>query len=156
MTATEFLKVHLEELAIKFPSVHIKYGYNSIIETHIVELLPLIEYKTNKDLDNSWIPVSLQFMEKFQYEEIAFISSDSTLSISSEHILFEFNPNACTEEHVISELFAPLTKFALTYSFSTQVPDGIIMPFFFDAVLELPLEELKDETHFDYSCLAAA
>lgn len=126
MAAVDFLKKELNILAEKFPTVHIKYGYNEKIDTHIVELLPLIEYTSNKELDNAWVPLSINFMETFENEEIAFISSDSSLSL--KNVIFEFNA-ACKEEDIITELFAPFTKgFGLyNYTFPTSMPKGKII-----------------------------
>ncbi|HTB51895.1 MAG TPA: hypothetical protein VK718_03900 [Ferruginibacter sp.] len=91
MTPIKFLKKELEIIAKKFPNVHIKYGFNSAIDTHIVELLPIEEYNDNKELDNAWIDVSMKFLEAFENEDIAFISSDSSLKISE--VILEYNEN---------------------------------------------------------------
>ena len=125
MNPVEFLKDELQSMAVKFPTVHIKYGYNYLIDTHIVELLPLIEYLENAELDKAWIPLSIQFMEEFADDNIAFISSDSPLSI--KEVIFEFNPLACSEENIISEIFAPLTEREFSYDFPTEIPNGRII-----------------------------
>ena len=153
MTSTDFLKRELEAIANKFTNVHIKYGYNDIIETHIVELLPLIEYNTNKALDDAWIPVSLKFMEMFKDEEVAFISSDSSLTL--KNVIFEFNAS-CTEESVISELYAPLTEIHLCYTFPTEFPNGRILANTNFNCLNSPIEILSEESNLEYSYLAAA
>ena len=125
MNPVEFLKYELHNIAVKFPNVHIKYGYNYLIDTHIVELLPLIEYLENKELDKAWIPLSIDFMEQFADDNIAFISSDSSLAI--KEIIFEFNPLACSEENIISEIFAPFAEFEFNYDFPTDIPNGRII-----------------------------
>jgi hypothetical protein len=154
MNSTEFLKNELQLIATKFPSVHIKYGYNSMIETHIVELLPLIEFTTNVELDNTWIPLSLKFMEIFKDEEVAFISSDSSLSL--KNVIFEFNESACTEEGIITELFAALMENTINYTFPTDIPNGILIGSSIISFLSLPIEKLSDEHYSDNSYLAAA
>ena len=125
MNPVEFLKYELQHIAVKFPHVHIKYGYNSLIDTHIVELLPLIEYIENTELDKSWIPLSIKFMEEFTNDNIAFISSDSSLAIKD--VIFEFNPLACSEENIISEIFAPFAEIEFNYDFPTDIPNGRII-----------------------------
>ena len=125
MTSVEFLKIELQGIAAKFPNVHIKYGFNSKIDLHIVELLPLIEYTTNKKLDEAWIPVSLNFLETYKDEEVTFISSNSRLSLKES--IFEFNENACSEENIISEIFAKIAEQEFDYEFPTSMPNGRIM-----------------------------
>jgi len=92
MNPTNYLKRELKIIAKNFPNVNIRYGYNKVIETHIVELLPLVEYNENNKLDDAWIPLSISFLEKYMGEEIAFISSDSSLSLKDT--IFEFNASA--------------------------------------------------------------
>lgn len=155
MAAVDFLKKELNILAGKFPTVHIKYGYNEKIDTHIVELLPLIEYTTNKELDNAWVPLSITFMETFENEEIAFISSDSSLSL--KNVIFEFNA-ACKEEDIITELFAPFTKeFVLyNYTFPTSMPNGKIISQPLLDFLNTPVQNIDEGNILDTSYSQAA
>lgn len=125
MTPVEFLQIELKKVAEKFPNVNIRYGYDDIIDTHVVELLPLIEYNSNDELDKAWIPLSIEFLRKYMNEEIAFISSDSSLSLKD--IIFEYNYKDCTEENIISELFAPLTEQTLFYEFPTDIPNSRVI-----------------------------
>ncbi len=156
MTPAEFLKKELNILATKFPGVHIKYGFNNKIDMHIVELLPLIEYSNNKELDKSWFPVSINFMEIYKDEEIAFISSDSSLSLKD--VIFEFNHTACREENIITELFGPLTKEFITYSYSfpTSMPNGRIISPSIVKFLDSPIEKIDESHILDNSYLHAA
>src|SRR5688572_26160899 len=100
MTSLEFIKKELQGLAEKFPNIHIKYGFDEIIETHIVEMSPPHEYYNNRCLDKAWIPVSLQFLELFLDEDITFISSDSSLKI--EEVILEFNQPSYIDEYIIT------------------------------------------------------
>ncbi|MEO6404543.1 MAG: hypothetical protein ABIO32_03580 [Ferruginibacter sp.] len=154
MTSLEFLRTELEELASNFPNVHIKYGFNTIVDTHIVELLPLVEYKTNEELDKAWIPMSLRFIERFQDEDIAFISSDSSLSLRKT--LFEFNSQACSEQNLLAEIYGELTEQMLDYSFPTDVPDAEIADLTFAKFISLPVENITMDQYQDNSYLAAA
>lgn len=86
MALNTFLKENLEKLAQQFPQVQIKYAYNYSIATHIVELTPEKEYYFNEELDNAWIPVSIEFMETFPADSISFISSDSSLAIAKPEL----------------------------------------------------------------------
>ncbi len=145
MKPIEFLKKELKSIAEKFPNVHIKYGFNSLIETHIVELLPLIEYTENKELDKAWIPLSLQFMEEYADDNIAFISSDSPLSL--KEITFEFNSTACSEGNLISEIYAPLTESELHYDFPTKISNGKILINAFVNLSENFINNFNEDEH---------
>ena len=114
MNSLEFLKVELEKISKKFNAVHIKYGFNRAISTHIVELLPLAEYLHNDTLTEAWMPLSFEFGAQFPNEEIAFVSSNSTLSIQEP--IFEFNiPAHCFGD--ISTFYAPISQQEFNYSF---------------------------------------
>ena len=149
MKPSEFLKSELEHIAKKFPNVHIKYGFNDTINTHIVELLPLIEYNNNKDLGNAWVPIFFKFMDTFKSEEITFISSDSSLTLST--ILFELNQNACNEECIITGLFEPFTRVAVYYEFPTFMQNGILIgdssPFIINSIIVEPTDSSYLETY---------
>lgn len=122
MNQTEFLYGQLEVIAKDFPQVRIKYAFNNVIRTHIVELLPEEEYKFNSQLDDAWIPLSFRFREHFPDAEISFVSSDSTLSIKQPE--FEFNtPNALLDLGFLSEIFDELSSKEISYTFPTCIPD---------------------------------
>ena len=85
----EFLYNELEVIADKFPGVHIRCGYNAVIKFHVVELLPLEQFKNNIELANAWMSLYFKFVETFNHKDITFISADATLSLGK--LLFEFN-----------------------------------------------------------------
>lgn len=85
MTTLEYLQEKLSFLAENF-DITVKYHYDDKIFRHIVELTPPDEYYNNEKLDDSWIKISLEFMELFPDDNISFVSNDSTL-ISNEHQL---------------------------------------------------------------------
>lgn len=150
MSAQNFLYSALEDISIKFPQVGIKYSFNSVINTHIVVLLPLEEYHSNSALDDAWIPLSFQFRELFPEDEIAFVSSDSSLSSSTP--IFEFNrlSNAFT---IPESFFETFSVEALDYSFSTRMPIGAITigaPI--AGILDYPKENIRfdDSIHYYY------
>jgi hypothetical protein len=151
MEARDYLRKELKLIAEKFPNVNIRYGYDNIIDTHIIELLPLIEYNTNDELDKAWIPLSISFLDNYMDEEIAFVSSDSSLSI--KNVLFEFNPFACTEKNIMSELFGVLTYTPVNYSFPTEMQDGIIIKNNGINLINNPVEKLNEDGCLDYSYL---
>ncbi len=152
MTSVDFLKSELQIIADKFPNVHIKYGYNNIIETHVIELLPLIEYTNNVELDRTWVPLSLQFMEIFN-EDVTFISSDSSLSI--RNVIFEFNAS-CTDEKIFTEIYAALTNEPICYTFPVSMQGGYLIQNSNIDYLNMPVQNLGDEVDYGTSYLAAA
>ena len=145
MKPSDFLLSSLENIAKDFPQVHIKYAYNNIINTHIVELLPLEEYNNNSKLDDAWIPLSFNFRKKFPDEEITFLSSDSTLSVETP--IFEWNVPEFIFENV-SDLFSELSEQELKYSFPTCMPDeSISFGKSIAIVLSYPEEDSYEEDH---------
>jgi hypothetical protein len=143
MLPKEFLEKELQELSISFPQVHIRYGYDEMIETHIVELLPLSEYNFNKDLDKAWIPISIKFMETYKDEEIAFISSDSTLHL--EKWLLEFNvKHTYKENEVINSLFDVFYKETLNYTFPICITEPRLFESPNPAIINCHFEENRD------------
>lgn len=121
MKAQDFLFNKLKVLSENFPEIHIKYGYDFLIETHIVELLPVSEYYTNKNLDDAWINIAQEFLDRYQNEEVAFISADSSLSLTE--IIFEFRPTSLSKEDPLLRKFFSIliTENVLTYSFPQSI-----------------------------------
>jgi hypothetical protein len=154
MKPIEFIYTHLEDLSKEFPQVHIKYAFNKIIFTHIIELLPLTEYQNNSALDDAWIPLSFDFRKLFPDDEIAFVSSDSTLTICDP--LFEFNVPQ-EEFACMDEIFAELSEDDIKYTFPTYIPSRI-MPFkdSVNRVLSYPEVNFDDFDDFDNSYQQAA
>lgn len=87
MIAVEYIKNGLEKLANHFPQVEIRYSFNYEINTHIIQFDPIDAYYKMPELDAAWIPLSLEFDTIFEDESIAFIGSDSILSISGSYEL---------------------------------------------------------------------
>lgn len=141
--SVEYLQKELKLIADNFPDVNIRYGYNQIIKTHIVELLPLVEYDTNETLENAWIPLSISFLKNYMDEEIAFISSDSTLSLKK--VLFEFNPITFSEKNIISKLYNTLTYSNVKYNFPTVMPNGLISVYQDINIINCPIDNAKDD-----------
>lgn len=118
MNAIDFLKQKLGALAFQFPQVQLKYTYNSSIATHIVELTPEKEYYNNEALDDAWIPVSIEFMETFASESIAFVSSDSSLAIEQPE--FEWNKPVPEDDALtMNKVFHALLQTKATYELPT-------------------------------------
>ncbi|HLX52342.1 MAG TPA: hypothetical protein VKR58_00275, partial [Aquella sp.] len=65
MVAKEFIYNGLHKLSIDFPSVSIKYCFNTMAKTHIVELTPEKLYYEDKGLESAWLDLVVKFMELF-------------------------------------------------------------------------------------------
>ncbi len=156
MNPVDFLKKELGILARKFPNIYLRYGYNDIINTYIVELLPLSEYLNNKALDESWIPVSVRFNEVFKNDDIsiAFISSDSSLSVTE--IIADYNNPVYTNDDSINQIFNRLTERINGYSFPVNMPDGLFLNQDIMKFLKLPVENIESNEAFDDAYLNAA
>ncbi|MBL7767738.1 MAG: hypothetical protein JNK20_02145 [Flavipsychrobacter sp.] len=145
MNQQEFILDKLAKMALHFPQVHIKYDFNKLIQTHIIELSPVEEFENNKKLDEEWIPFSFEFMQKFPGADIAFISPESSLRIINP--TEEFNAPLC-ESLILEEIFGEISGTLLNYSFPTSIPvNGSVIglsiaPIFYPKVeIDFPLED---------------
>ena len=154
MLPAEFLYSELDAMAREFPSIHIKYAYNSLIRTHIVVLLPVEEYHYNKALDDRWMPFSFRFREIFVDEEIAFVSADSVLDMDGP--TWEWNrPELCF--NVFNELFSEVADAELNYYFTTSASiETLVIGSPIKHILSFPSQELPDYPNSDSFYLAAA
>lgn len=91
MLAKNFIFEKLTALAQAFPNILIKYVFNKLAKTHIIELSPLEYYYNNPALDDAWIHISKEFYEQFPSEDISFISVDSSLKIREPEFLLNNN-----------------------------------------------------------------
>ncbi len=119
MTVKEFLKDELTLLSNAFNHVIVKYEYNHLAETHIVELTPQNEYYHNNKLDIFWIDIADRFMNLFPAENLSFVSSDSIVKVTSPEL--EFNlPKAES-----ADWFALLTRIANRDLSNAIIPNRI-------------------------------
>lgn len=93
MTVKEFLREKLLLLAEAFPHITIKYNYDELAESHIVELSPVQEYYNNPNLNDAWLTLVPIFWDQFPTEDITFISTDSTLRIEKPEFAFNQESN---------------------------------------------------------------
>jgi hypothetical protein len=154
MTPQNFIEIKLSALAKQFPHVCIRYGYDEIGQAHIVELTPANEYYSNIELDNSWMPISWEFYDLFENEDLTFITDDSWLKI--ENVILEFNLIKSLDECIISDLFAPIMQNFIAYSFSTKIPAGQIMKNSIGKFLSYPLQDMSEEGIVESSYSIAA
>ena len=153
MLAKDFISEQLQQLAASFPMVQIKYRYEKTAETHIVELTPVHSYYNDPSLENGWMAIAREFMERFPQEDLSFISSDSILRIDQPEL--SFNALAIPNYHLLSNTFTwdayfgkVLDSFLSDVDFQhISLPDDLALP--------LPWERLKvwdtlQSFHYDY------
>lgn len=117
--SVKFIEAKLEELAQHHYDVTVKYGFDYKSEIHIVELTPTAAFYENDNLLDSWIPISVEFKEMFPFEDICFISSDSSLALES--YTFVLNEEKSEESKLLSELYRPYLESEFVYSFVDSV-----------------------------------
>jgi hypothetical protein len=152
MTEREYLEAKLNDLHNKFPHLSIRYGIDIDIHAHLVEILPLEEYKSNRDLDNAWMHIVTEFRSVFPDKDIAFFTSDSLLCI--DVAIFEKLPLYTNEKEILSNLFENVTGF-------NDLPNGHVMDKNRKRVLIInpvmtPKQDMNTENFSEYSYLFAA
>lgn len=81
MTAKSFIIGKLRQWSDRFGKERFSYGYRSVSNTHVIEVLPLVFFQKNKEyLDEEYL-LETDFYEKFPEEEILFVSSDSLIQL---------------------------------------------------------------------------
>jgi hypothetical protein len=81
MNTIDFLRLKLTRLHSAFPNTLIKYGFDTDIDRHIVEITPREVYEHNDELDECWMSIAREFMESYPYQSISFVSDDSILKV---------------------------------------------------------------------------
>ena len=107
MLAKNFIFEKLTSLAQVFPHIVVKYEFNKLAKTHIVELSPMEYYYNDPALDDAWIAISKEFIEQFPSEDISFISVDSSLKIKNPEYIFN---NQSSKIHLRPILFSNLNE----------------------------------------------
>lgn len=114
MESKRFLENKLRELQDRFKKLSIKYQYNPYSEVHIVEILPLVEYKTNEEYIQFESDLSFEFDNSFFPESIMFVSEESLTRVDSPELTFE--PSSIIE---IKEEIVECSDAYDTYSFTS-------------------------------------
>lgn len=104
MNSKQYLISKLEDLHSKFSNLSIRYQYDSYTQMHIVEILPLDEYSSNKDYIELEADLSFEFDNKFFPESVMFISSESLTKITKSEfeilpeLLINITPRRCSSK----------------------------------------------------------
>lgn len=87
----EYIISQLESLYSKFENLKIRYEFNKILNTHLIEILPLEAFESQEYILEE-MSITDDFEELFGFdEEILFISEDSLNKI--QHPSFELGYN---------------------------------------------------------------
>jgi hypothetical protein len=81
MDAKQYILEELNSLVTKFPSVRVRYGYDSNARVHCVEVVPKEVYYSNDEYISWENDVTSRFIEHFPAENIGFISDDAVVGI---------------------------------------------------------------------------
>lgn len=141
MTSYNFLKGELENLSNQFSMINIAYGFDTVIDTHIVELTPESEYYSNSELDSAWLSISKRFMAFYPNEDIAFVTSDSSLKLEEVDYIF----NCKKDDKVLSdlnEIFEELLNGNYITSFESffeTLPNNIIL----DSIMAVDVQRIQ-------------
>ncbi|SFE00672.1 hypothetical protein SAMN05518672_104119 [Chitinophaga sp. CF118] len=101
----KFLKNSLQLLALQFPDIRIRYGYETVLtDTHIVELIP-DECDSNETLLNACSAIGTAFSARFFCENVIFTSSDNSLEIKEP--IFEWNNGISEFDRLYNKMCAP-------------------------------------------------
>ncbi len=89
MKASEFIKEKISELHRQFSNLTVKYGFDESINTHIINITPINEFRNNKELEDAWFHISMEFMNVYPEEGIAFITDDSYLHLEEAGFILQ-------------------------------------------------------------------
>ncbi len=89
MKAIEFIKKELHNIHNLLPFVKMKYEYDTISLTHIVEVTPLSVYKDDKRYEDLELKLMDAFIDHYPDEDILFVSEESLIRV--ENPIFELN-----------------------------------------------------------------
>jgi hypothetical protein len=95
MDAKQYILGELNSLVTKFPSVRVRYGYDSNARVHCVEVVPKEVYYSNDEYISWENNVTSRFIEHFPAENIGFISDDDLMGIENEMYVSEGKNYAC-------------------------------------------------------------
>lgn len=78
----------LQEMVKKIPSIKVLYKYDSESNDHLIEVLPKSEYLSNVEIEEVESQIVLDFIEKFPYESIIFLTDQDGISMENHNDVF--------------------------------------------------------------------
>lgn len=83
MKTKEFLINKLDELTLSFPSLKVSYFIDDFSNSNYIKILPPVEFSENLLYKKHEINIIIDFISKYPYEEIVFVSEDHLLELSN-------------------------------------------------------------------------
>lgn len=83
MKTKEFLISKLDELTLSFPSLKVSYFIDDFSNSNYIKILPSVEFSENLTYKKHEINIILDFINKYPYEEIVFVSENHLLELSN-------------------------------------------------------------------------
>ncbi len=90
MTSIDYIKDRLSQILDEFPEVGCKYEFDEFSFSHIIEISPSDFYLSNKNFKKIEFELLKDFIDKFPYENITFITEEDFYRI--ENPIFEKQP----------------------------------------------------------------
>jgi len=118
MSSEEYIKTQLKDLIVQFPETRVRYVNDEYNNAHLIEIIPNETYHNNSDFKKIEKKIIFSFIEKYQFENIVFLSGDDDYSIGNvywEIIGSSFDAQDAT---VFSD---DLSKSVMAYTASTII-----------------------------------
>lgn len=88
MTSTQAVRESLRELAIEFPSIRLRYQFDELAETHMVEVSPGYIYDASDHFKGAQARIIDEFVQEFPNEGLCFIGPNDVVGIEGEAEVF--------------------------------------------------------------------
>lgn len=107
----KFMETCLQVLALQFPDVKIKYGYNSTLTNlHVVDLISENDLNSDKVLMKACDAITIAFKARlFDREEIMFTTAgdDTYKTFKVDHPMLTWNMEMSEEDRLHNEMYKP-------------------------------------------------
>ncbi|MBI1780558.1 MAG: hypothetical protein HYR66_04230 [Sphingobacteriales bacterium] len=83
MNSKEYLISAIDFLVSRFPLISCRYEYKEYSSSHFIEVLPLSTYEHDEEYAECENKIVLEFINKFLYESLSFVSKESLIKVKS-------------------------------------------------------------------------
>ena len=88
MTATEFLKLKINQLSKKFPEANFRYQVDEANGDHLIEITPDSIYSASKEYGLAESLIIKEFVKKYQFESVVFFSDESYIKLDENSLIY--------------------------------------------------------------------
>ena len=103
MKSKDFLISKIKWLNNCFPQLSIKYQFDESDNTHLIEVMPLLDFENNSEYQNAEAELTFEFEQLFFPETVLFISKNSLTKITASE--FEIGPSFTYEYSFDQKVF---------------------------------------------------